>query len=88
MSASTFGRTVSVSGMLAWRALILVRRMPAVFIPSLVMPLFILVATSGAFLGISAVPIGTSSYLAFTLPFATIMGAGLRGHQRGDDARP
>jgi ABC-2 type transport system permease protein len=83
MSASTFSRTVSVSGMLAWRALILVRRMPAVFIPSLVMPLFILVATSGAFHGISAMPIGTSSYLAFTLPFATIMGAGFAGINAG-----
>ncbi len=83
MSASTFSRTASVSGMLAWRALILVRRMPAVFIPSLVMPLFILVATSGAFHGISAVPIGTSSYLAFTLPFATIMGAGFAGINAG-----
>jgi ABC-2 type transport system permease protein len=83
MSASTLQRTVSVSGMLAWRALILVRRMPAVFIPSLIMPLFILVATSGAFHGISAAPIGTSSYLAFTLPFATIMGAGFAGINAG-----
>lgn len=83
MSASTLSRTAAVSGMLAWRALILVRRMPAVFIPSLVMPLFILVATSGAFHGISAMPIGTSSYLAFTLPFATIMGAGFAGINAG-----
>jgi len=83
MSASTLSRTVSVSGMLAWRAIILVRRMPAVFIPSLVMPLFILVATSGAFHGISAMPIGTGSYLAFTLPFATIMGAGFAGINAG-----
>ncbi len=83
MSASTLHRTASVSGMLAWRALILVRRMPAVFIPSLIMPLFILVATSGAFHGISAVPIGTNSYLAFTLPFATIMGAGFAGINAG-----
>lgn len=83
MSASTFARTASVSRILAWRALILVRRMPAVFIPSLVMPLFILVATSGAFHGISAMPIGTGSYLAFTLPFATIMGAGFAGINAG-----
>lgn len=83
MSASTLQRTVSVSGMLAWRALILVRRMPAVFIPSLIMPLFILVATSGAFHGIGALPIGTNSYLAFTLPFATMMGAGFAGINAG-----
>lgn len=83
MSASTMTRTATVSGMLAWRALILVRRMPAVFIPSLIMPLFILIATSGAFHGISAMPIGTSSYLAFTIPFATIMGAGFAGINAG-----
>jgi ABC-2 type transport system permease protein len=82
VSASTVSRTVAVSGMLAWRALILVRRMPAVFIPSLVMPLFILVATSGAFHGVGAA-IGTNSYLAFTLPFATIMGAGFAGINAG-----
>ena len=39
---------VAVSRGLAWRSLILVRRMPSVFLPSLVMPLFILVATAGA----------------------------------------
>jgi ABC-2 type transport system permease protein len=83
MSSSTLQRTASVSGMLAWRSLILVRRMPSVFIPSLVMPLFILVATSGAFHGISALPIGTGSYLAFTLPFATVMGGGFAGINAG-----
>ena len=36
---------------LAGRSLLLVRRLPSVFIPSLVMPLFILVATAGAFHG-------------------------------------
>ena len=34
---------------LAGRSLLLVRRLPSVFIPSLVMPLFILVATAGKF---------------------------------------
>jgi ABC-2 type transport system permease protein len=75
--------TAGVSGMLAWRALLLVRRMPSVFIPSLVMPLFILIATSGAFHGVGALPIGTSDYLAFVLPFATLMGAGFAGVNAG-----
>jgi ABC-2 type transport system permease protein len=82
MSTSALSRTVSVSGMLAWRSLILVRRMPSVFIPSLVMPLFILVATSGAFHGIGAA-IGDYSYLRFTIPFATVMGAGFAGINAG-----
>ena len=76
-------RTAAVSGMLAWRAIVLVRRMPSVFIPSLVMPLFILIATAGAFHGVGALPIGTSDYLAFTIPFATIMGAGFAGVNAG-----
>lgn len=74
---------VRVSGMLAWRAIILVRRMPSVFIPSLVMPLFILISTAGAFRGVGVLPIGTSSYLAFVIPFATIMGAGFAGVNAG-----
>ena len=66
------------------RSLILVRRMPSVFIPSLVMPLFILVATAGAFRGISALPaFEGSSYLAFTIPFATVMGGGFAGINSG-----
>lgn len=77
------GHLLKVSGMLAWRAIILVRRMPSVFIPSLVMPLFILISTSGAFHGVGKLPIGTSSYLAFVVPLATIMGAGFAGVNAG-----
>lgn len=69
---------------LAWRSLILVRRMPSVFLPSLVMPLFILVATAGAFGGISALPaLEGVDYLAFTVPLATVMGAGFAGVNAG-----
>jgi ABC-2 type transport system permease protein len=80
---SRLAHTGRVSAMLAWRTIILVRRMPSVFIPSLVMPLFILVSTAGAFRGVGALPIGTSSYLAFVVPFATIMGAGFAGVNAG-----
>lgn len=79
----TLQRTGAVTAMLTWRALVLVRRMPSVFIPSLVMPLSILIATSGAFHGFAALPIGTHSYLAFTIPFATVMGAGFAGVNAG-----
>lgn len=73
-----------VSWGLAMRSLILVRRTPSVFLPALVMPLFILVATSGAFRGIAALPaLGGVSYLAFTIPLATIMGAGFAGVNAG-----
>ena len=69
---------------LAGRNLLLVRRVPSVFIPSLVMPLFILISTSGAFRGIGALPdFAGSSYLAFTLPMAATMGAGFAGVNSG-----
>src|SRR5690606_1792789 len=75
---------VRVSAGLAWRSLILVRRMPSVFLPSLVMPLFILIATAGAFRGISLLPqFAGASYLAFTIPLATTMGAGFAGVNAG-----
>lgn len=73
-----------VSRGLAWRSLILVRRMPSVFLPALIMPLFILIATSGAFHGISLLPAFQGySYLRFVIPLATIMGAGFAGINAG-----
>ena len=76
------GLTVSLG--LAWRSLILVRRMPSVFLPSLIMPLFILIATAGAFRGISQLPqFEGASYLRFTIPLATVMGAGFAGINAG-----
>ena len=75
-------RGVAVSLGLCGRSLILVRRMPSVFIPSLVMPLFILIATSGAFRGIAAL-FGGVSYLAFTIPLALTMGGGFAGINSG-----
>ncbi len=87
-STGKLGRRMShaarVSMGLAWRSLILVRRMPSVFIPSLVMPLFILVSTAGAFRGIAALPaLDGVDYTAFTIPLATVMGAGFAGANAG-----
>ena len=77
-------RVLSVSLGLAGRNLLLVRRVPSVFIPSLVMPLFILIATAGAFHGIGALPqFEGQSYLAFTIPMAAVMGAGFAGINSG-----
>jgi ABC-2 type transport system permease protein len=77
-------RAVVVSGGLALRNLLLVRRMPSVFLPALIMPIFILVATAGAFRGVGVVPqLEGVSYLAFTIPFATVMGGGFAGINAG-----
>ncbi len=77
-------RGALVSFGIAWRYLLLVRRMPSVFLPSLIMPLFILVTTAGAFAGIARLPqFEGVDYLAFTVPLATIMGAGFAGINSG-----
>ncbi len=77
-------KALAVSFGLAGRNLLLVRRVPSVFIPSLVMPLFILIATAGAFHGIGALPqFAGASYLAFTIPMAATMGAGFAGINSG-----
>lgn len=77
---------LSVTAQLALRALLLVRRMPSVFIPSLAMPLFILIATAGAFSGIGALPaFGGRPYLAFVVPLAALMGGGFAGINAGSN---
>ncbi len=77
-------RGAAVSVGIAWRYLVLVRRMPSVFLPALIMPLFILIATTGAFQGIASLPVFAGvSYLAFTVPLATVMGAGFTGINSG-----
>ena len=78
------GGGITVSLALMRRNLLLVRRMPSVFIPSLLLPLFILVATAGAFRGIGALPeFHGASYMAFTIPMAATMGAGFAGLNSG-----
>lgn len=77
-------RALSMTAAIAGRNLMLVRRMPSVFIPSMVMPLFILVATAGAFAGISSLPaLDGVSYLAFTVPMAALMGGAFAGTNSG-----
>jgi ABC-2 type transport system permease protein len=75
---------VRVAVALAGRLLLLVRRSPALFVPSLVIPLFILVSTAGAFRGIEDLPqLQGTSYLAFTVPMAATLGAGFAGTTSG-----
>lgn len=78
----TSGPRVSLA--LAGRMLLLVRRSPSLFIPSLVIPLFILVSTAGAFRGVENLPqLQGASYLAFTVPMAATLGAGFAGTTSG-----
>ena len=73
-------RGLAVALGLAARLLLLVRRSPSLFVPSLVIPLFILVSTAGAFRGVENLPqLQGASYLAFTVPMAATLGAGFAG---------
>ena len=77
-------RELAVALGLAARLLLLVRRSPSLFVPSLVIPLFILVSTAGAFRGIENLPqLHGASYLAFTVPMAATLGAGFAGTTSG-----
>jgi len=74
------GSAVRVAGMLAWRNLIGIRRLPSTFIPALVMPVFFVVAFSGQYRGITNVPgFGTDNILSWYTPMAALMGASFAG---------
>lgn len=63
-----------VVGILVKRSLVRVRRMPSAFIPSLVMPVFQLIAFSGAF-GFAVTRLGIANALDWYVPLNAIQGA-------------
>jgi ABC-2 type transport system permease protein len=76
------GRTVEVSRALATRNIVSIRRLPAAFIPSLVMPIFLTISFSGAFGGFvrnPLIPFPTSNPLSWYVPQAAVQGASFAG---------
>lgn len=67
-------RSLEVIGILVKRSLVRVRRMPSAFIPSLVMPVFQLIAFSGAF-GFAVTRLGIANALDWYVPLNAIQGA-------------
>lgn len=67
-------RPTEVIGILVKRSLVRVRRMPSAFIPSLVMPVFQLIAFSGAF-GFAVTRLGIANALDWYVPLNAIQGA-------------
>lgn len=63
-----------VIGILVKRSLVRVRRMPSAFVPSLVMPVFQLIAFSGAF-GFAVTRLGIANALDWYVPLNAIQGA-------------
>lgn len=68
------GKSGEVIGILVKRSLVRVRRMPSAFIPSLIMPVFQLIAFSGAF-GFAVTRLGIANALDWYVPLNAIQGA-------------
>ena len=65
---------IDVIKVLVQRSMMRVRRMPSAFIPSLIMPVFQLVAFSGAF-GFAVTSLGIKNALDWYVPLNAIQGA-------------
>jgi ABC-2 type transport system permease protein len=73
-------RVASVSLSLAMRSIVGIRRMPSAFIPSLVMPIFLTLAFSGAFAAVTQLPgFPADDSLNWFVPLAALQGAAFGG---------
>ena len=76
--------TAAVTWGIARRSLMLIPRVPSTFIPSLIMPVFLLVAFTGAFGNLTRIPgFETAEMINWMLPMAAIMGASFAGVTTG-----
>jgi ABC-type multidrug transport system permease subunit len=74
------GRPLAVAGALTWRNLVGIRRVPATFVPVVVMPVFFVIAFSGQYRGIVDIPgFATDNVLSWYTPMAVLMGASFAG---------
>lgn len=82
MTAVTVGRPSGprVAARLAWRSIALIVRVPAAFVPTLIFPIFSVVAFSGAFSAVARVPgFPADSMVDWMVPFAAVQGAAFAG---------
>jgi ABC-2 type transport system permease protein len=71
---------LAVAASLARRSLLRIVRIPAAIIPTVAMPVFLLISFSGAFTSITAIPgFPTDSILSWVAPYAVIQGAAFAG---------
>jgi ABC-2 type transport system permease protein len=74
------GSVGAVSAALSRRALVAITRVPSAFVPSVVFPVFVTIAFSGAFGAITNLPFfPTDDALSWFAPLAAIQGAGFAG---------
>jgi ABC-2 type transport system permease protein len=72
--------SVQVTTRLAWRAIVLIVRVPAALVPMLIFPVFSVVAFSGAFSAVADVPgFPAETMVDWMVPFAAVQGAAFAG---------
>ncbi|MDQ1404029.1 MAG: type transport system permease protein [Actinomycetota bacterium] len=78
------GSLAAVTAKLAGRSLMLIPRVPSTFIPSLVFPIFLVVAFSGAFSALVKLPgFPVPKMIDWVLPMAIVQGAAFAGITTG-----
>ncbi len=76
--------TAQVTWGIAKRSLLLIPRLPSTFVPNLLMPIFIMVAFSGAFAGIANLPgFPAEKMIDWMVPMAAVQGAAFAGVTTG-----
>lgn len=72
--------TAAVAGALARRSLLRIVRIPAAVVPTVAMPVFLLISFSGAFTSVTSIPgFPTDSILSWVAPYAIVQGASFAG---------
>lgn len=73
-------RTAAVAASLARRSLLRIVRIPAAIVPTVAMPVFLLISFSGAFSSITLIPgFPTDEILSWVAPYAIVQGAAFAG---------
>ena len=80
MGQAPGGTTLRSANALALRGLVSIKRLPAAFVPAMLMPIVQAVAFSGTFFAVTKIPgFPTDRSINWYLPLATSMGAGFTG---------
>jgi ABC-2 type transport system permease protein len=78
------GSVLSVSGALAGRSLLMIRRVPAVVLPTLIFPIVIVVAFSGAYGALTRLPgFPVRHMIDWMLPMSIVQGSAFAGVNAG-----